>query len=185
MPLTLNEVATNDCLKGCVNAYTGEKMEVRVVCTNVGKRPIVFLSPGTPSPASFHEKLEDLLDLAGMRDGVKGLAGEDGTFTCPYNGNRMSLQKVNGSGYRMIGGFDPACPVQSAQMFAHLAKMRGGKADPSAPYPPPPPVVKVLGELEEPEPSHVRTTVSDAAGEAAERIAHAVKKAAGRVTVAQ
>lgn len=174
--LTVNEIAENICLKNLIDPYTGQAMEVRVI--SIGS-VFMYSAPEAYSPSEWRTSMEELLRLASSRNGVAGAAGEDPV--CAYTGKTLVLENDPELGFRLVGGWDPTLPLSSPELFAYRARMRDGKADPSAPEPEPrkPVSVKVLGVREEPEPRRPPISISDDVGAAAEETIAGLKKTAG------
>jgi hypothetical protein len=177
MSLTVNEVAKNPCLRNLVDAYTGKVMEVRVVYS--GKAGFMFMAPDAYSPSGWQKDMAKLLDEASTRRGMVG--AKQGDPHCAYTGAKLALEADPELGFRLVGGWDPAMPVASPEMFAYLARRRDGKEDPSAPKPQPKveSVIKVIGVREAPEPRLPPVAVSDAVGDVAERTVHELRRKAG------
>ncbi len=177
MSLTLNEVAKNPCLRNLVDAYTGKLMEVRVVYS--GKTGCMYMAPGAYTPSDWQKDMAKLLDEASTRRGMVGAV--QGDPHCPYTGKKLALEADPELGFRFVGGWNPAMPVDSPEMFAYLARRRDGKEDPTAPKPEPKSahVIKVIGVREPPEPKLPALTVSDDAGDLAERTVHELRRKAG------
>ncbi len=178
--MSVNAVATNACLRGLTNAYDGTPMEVRIVCASIKEARFHFLAPTTFTPFQWHASLDDLMSKVSARNGVVGLSQGPAALRCPYTGEQMALERDDGRGFRLVGGFNPWQPREDAEEFAYYAAMRDGVVDNRHPKPVTS-AVKVTGVVVPEEPVRKVATEPDSDKmEAAEKFLHGLRGQAPR-----
>jgi hypothetical protein len=121
--MSLNAVATNQCFRGLLCAYTGEPITVRVIAHG-GAMPRYF-SPDAFDPSVPDPDMASLLRKTGTRNGVIGAMPEGAERVCPYTGAPMALRNSE-LGFSLSGGFRPSNPVTDPYLLARSLLMRGG-----------------------------------------------------------
>ena len=122
--MSLNVEVKTPYLKNLVCAYTGKPAGVRMVSR--GSEAPVYFAANAYDPAAIHETAAELLERLGTRNGITGVLQGSAALVCPYTGNRLTIQKVEGLGFRATGGFSPSLPTKDPIAFARAMNMRGG-----------------------------------------------------------
>ena len=122
--MSLNVEVKTPYLKNLTCAYTGKPAGVRMV--SLGSAPPVYFAANAYDPSAIHDTAAELLERLGTRNGISGVLSGTAALVCPYTGNRLSIQKVEGLGFRAVGGFAPSRPVADPIAFARAMNMRGG-----------------------------------------------------------
>lgn len=113
-------IVTSNRFRGLANPFTGERMVVKMTIPK--DRVPKFFAPDTYTPCAAFPSAKESCEAAQRRGSVRVPAAP----TCPYTGEPLEQQFVDGLGWFYVGGFDPRVP-RTADEFLYYATMRDGK----------------------------------------------------------